>query len=462
MSNAYIGDKAFYRRILLVAVPIIIQNAITNFVSLLDNIMIGQVGTVEMSGVAISNQLLFVFNLFIFGAVSGAGIFGAQFYGNGDHEGVRHTFRFKLIACTGIALVGIAVFLLGGRFLIEQYLLGEGSLEDAAASLHFGQQYIHVMLLGILPFSWANTYASTLRETGETMLPMKAGIVAVLVNLVFNYILIFGHFGAPKLGVVGAAIATVLSRFVELGIMVVWSHRNVERFPFFIGAYRSLSIPWDLAKRIIIKGTPLLINEGLWASGIATLNQCYSIRSLDVIAAININTTIWNVFSCIYLSMGNAIGILVGQELGASRFEGAKDTARKMTVFSMGISLAVGALMYGISGAFPMLYNTTDAVRELAASFIRICAILTPSFALTNALYFTLRAGGKTIVTFLFDSCFVWALNLPVVYILSRYTAMPILPLFWIGQGMEIIKCIIGYVMVKKGVWIQNIVAQKE
>ena len=217
----YIGDKHFYRMVLVVVVPIMIQNGITNFVSLLDNIMVGQVGTEQMSGVAIANQLIFVFNLCIFGAVSGAGIFGAQFYGSGDHEGVRDTLRFKLVTSLALFLIAALVFTGAGEQLIRLYLNGEGECVDAEKTLAYGMAYLKIMIPGLLPFVLVQSYAGTLRETGEAMLPMKAGIISVMVNLLLNYLLIFGKFGCPKMGAEGAAVATVVARFAEMAIVVV-------------------------------------------------------------------------------------------------------------------------------------------------------------------------------------------------------------------------------------------------
>ena len=203
MIKQYIGDKKFYKAVLAIAIPIMLQNGITNFVSLLDNIMIGRVGTLEMTGVAIANQLIFVFNLCIFGALSGAGIFGAQFHGKNDVEGVRNTLRFKLMSCAVLAVAGGLILYFFGGNLVTLYLKGEGSAEDAAASLAFGRSYINILIITFIPYAIAQAYASTLRETGETVLPMTAGIVAVFVNLFFNYVLIYGNFGAPKMGVEG-------------------------------------------------------------------------------------------------------------------------------------------------------------------------------------------------------------------------------------------------------------------
>ena len=249
----YIGDKRFYRMVLAVVVPIMIQNGITNFVSLLDNIMVGQVGTEQMSGVAIANQLIFVFNLCIFGAVSGAGIFGAQFYGSGDHEGVRDTLRFKLVISVLLFLCAALIFTGAGEQLIRLYLNGESESVDPEKTLAYGMAYLRIMIPGLLPFALVQSYAGTLRETGETMLPMKAGIVSVLVNLMLNYLLIFGKFGCPKLGAEGAAVATVTARFVEVAIVISWTHRHTKENLFAHGLYRNFHIPVHLAGQILHK-----------------------------------------------------------------------------------------------------------------------------------------------------------------------------------------------------------------
>lgn len=460
MLKRYIGDRAFYRRVLGVAVPIIIQNGITNFVSLLDNIMVGQVGTVPMSGVSIVNGLLFVFNLCVFGASSGAGIFTAQFYGSRDDEGIRHTFRFKFLICAAISLLGIGIFLSGGQPLIGLYLTGEGDAATAAGALHHGLNYLHVMLWGFVPFALTNAYSSTLRETGETMVPMVGGITAVLVNLGLNYVLIFGHFGAPEMGVAGAALATVISRYVELAIVAGWTHCNRARNPYIVGAYRSLYIPGKLLKAIVIKGMPLLANEFFWSSGMAIMSQCYSTCGLDVVPAMNISSTLFNLGSVVFLSMGNAVGILMGQMLGAGNSEAeVRDANRKLVTVSVASGVVFGGLMAAVSGLFPQIYNTTDAVRMLATQLICVSAAMMPFNSYTNATYFTLRSGGQTMVTFLFDSCFVWVCCVPLAFCLSRFARLSILPLYILCQGMDLVKCAIGAVMLKQGKWIQNLTA---
>lgn len=454
----YIGDRAFYKRVLAIVVPIIIQNGITNFVSLLDNIMVGQVGTLPMSGVSIVNQLLFVFYLCIFGATAGAGIFTAQFQGSGDNEGIRHTFRFKILICAALAIAGILVFTVASRPLIRLFLTGEGAASDANAILEYGQGYLEWMLLGLVPFAITSAYAGTLKETGETFIPMLGGIVATLVNLVLNYILIFGHFGAPEMGVEGAALATVISRFVELGIVAGWTHLNPKKNPFIVGAYRSLAIPGSLLKNITVKGMPLLANELLWSTGMTFMNQSYSTCGLDVVPALNITSTLFNLTSVVFMSMGAADGILMGQMLGASTPKAeVKDASRKLIAISVASGALFGLVTMALSGAFPHIYNTSHAVRQLATRLILICALFMPFDAFANAAYFVLRSGGQTYITFLFDSGFVWAVMVPLGFVLSRFTGISILPLYFICQSTNMLKALVGSHFLGKGKWIQNL-----
>lgn len=459
MLRRYIGSRDFYRVVMAVAVPIMIQNFITNFVGMLDNIMVGRIGTAEMSGVSIVNQIIFVLYLCAFGATSGAGIFTAQFNGSGDHEGVRYTFRFKLIISLALTAVGVAVMLAFGGELIRLFLRGEGEAGEAERYLGFGVQYLGVMLWGLLPFAISNVYSSTMRECGETLVPMASGIAAVLVNLFFNWVLIFGRLGAPALGVVGAAVATVISRFVELGINAIWVHRHPERMPFISGAYRSMKIPGGLAWRIAKKCLPLFFNEGLWSGGMTVLAWCYSLKGLGVVGAVNICNTLTNTMSVALIAMGNAVGIIIGNKLGAGDpEEDVLDATRKLAAFSVFFTALFALAQIALSGVFPLAYNTTDEIRATATGLIIISALYMPARAFANVSYFTLRSGGKTLITFLFDSCFVWTVTVPVAFVLARFTPLPILPLFAAAEASELVKCVLGYLMLRSRKWMNRLV----
>ena len=454
----FIGDKAFYRYLIFLAFPMIVQNGITSFVSFLDNIMVGQIGTEPMSGVAIVNQLFFVFNICIFGGVSGAGIFSAQFFGKGDFEGQKYTFRFKLYACLLITAIACVLFHFLDEPLISLYLNDGGSVGNTRLALSYGKEYLAIMIFGLLPFAVSQTYVSTIRETGQTFVPMVSGIVAVITNLVLDYVLIFGAFGAPELGVAGAAIATVIARYTECLIVVVWAHRHPDKNPYLIGVYKGLRIPGSILADIFRKGLPLMFNEMLWAVGMAVIVQCYAVRGLEVVAAQNISSTISNLFNIVYLQLGNCISIVVGQKLGAGQLEEAKDADNKIIFFDVACCACISVIMILLGGLFPEIYKTEPGIKALAKNFIIISAMAMPLCAFSHCSYFTLRSGGKTIVTFLFDSVYTWVVMIPYAFVLSRFTTLSITMVFFLVSFTEIIKVIIGFFMIKSNVWLQNIV----
>lgn len=453
------NNKEIYKRALRLAVPMMIQNGVTNMVGLVDNIMIGSQGTEAMTAVSIVSQLLFVFSLSIFGGLSGPGIYGAQYYGQGNMEGFRNTFRIKHWICGICLALGTLIFIFGGESLISLYLHGESETIDPALTMKYGLDYLHIMLIGLPPFVLTQIYAGSLRETGQSVKPMIAGVCSVIVDVVFNYLLIYGNFGFPKLGVQGAAIATVLARFVEMGIVLVSTHAvKREKHQFLVGAYRTMLIPKETAKRIIIKGLPIFFNEFLWAGGIAALTQCYSTKGLEIVAGLNISNAICNLLNVVFVALGNAVGIVIGQFLGAEDYDTARKSSFRLMWFTGIISSALTVILVALSGVFPLFYDTTETVRSYGQWFIIITALFFPVQGFLNALYFTLRSGGKTLVTFLFDSVFSWVVTLPLALVLCSFTPLPILAVFAIVQAADFIKLIIGTVLIKKGVWISNIV----
>ncbi|MCR4739258.1 MAG: MATE family efflux transporter [Lachnospiraceae bacterium] len=458
LRECLLGDRAFYRKVVMVVLPMIVQNTLTNIVSLLDNVMVGQTGTLQMSAVAIVNQLFFVYLLCVVGAIAGSGIYGTQFYGKGDMEGVRITLRFKFVVGLILTVICIGILLLFGRDLIGFYIAKDTSAKDAADTVNYALSYMRIMLIGLFPFSLTLGFAGTMRETGQTVLPMKASMTAMLINFIFNYLLIFGNFGFPKLGVQGAAIATVISRFCELSIIILGTCRKTDKYPFLKGLLSPFVIPKKLVWPILSKTLPLFLNETLWSLAQAVLLQCYSVRGISVIAAINISNTVSQIFNEVFLSIGFSTSIVVGQELGANRLVNARRSAYRMITLSLTSTLIMGTLLYLFAPVIPKIYNTGQDIRQLATSFIRVVSLVMPINALANILYFIIRSGGRTFITFLFDSCFSWCVSVLAAFLLTRFTALPILPIFITVCTLDILKCIIGSIMMQKGIWVRNIV----
>lgn len=457
-KNKYFGDKNFYKMTLTIAIPIIIQNLLTNLVSMADNIMVGQLGTNQMSGVAIINQLFFVFNLLVFGGMSGAGLFSAQYFGQKNHNGVRDVFRMKILIGIAIIAISLSVMIFLHEPLINMFLHEGSSSGNIQETFNYAKNYLYIMVIGIAPFVISNCYNTTLKESGQTVVPMKAGVLAVVFDIVLNYIFIFGKLGFPAMGVVGAAIATVISRFVECGYLVIYTHRHSNDYPFIKHCYRTLKVPGSLVKKIIVTGTPLMLNEFLWAGGLTLQTQALSTKGLATVGGLNICNTIGNISNCIFVTMGTTIAIVVGQLLGAGKLKEAKVTATRMAAFSLLISFGMIIILCLLGPVFPHFYNTTDEIRELATKFIWAVAAATPFISLSNSEYFILRSGGKTIITFLFDSCFVCLVNVPVAICLTKFTAIHIVGIFFLVNMLECIKALIGFIMVKKDIWLNTIV----
>ena len=439
--------------------PVLMQNVITNFVSLLDNVMIGQVGTEPMSGVAIANQLFFVFNLCIFGGLAGAGIYTAQFCGKGDNKGICHTVRMKIYLAIFITVAGLVILFTLGTPLINSFLHEGNEGLSLTATFDYAMDYMKIMMIQMPLFALIQVYDSTLREAGETVIPMVSSIAAVVVNLIGNYILIFGKLGAPALGVVGAAIATVIARVVELGVLVVYSHTHTKRFPFFADVYKSPKVAAVIVKGIVVKGAMLMLNELLWSSGMTILNQCYSLRGLEVVSAVNISSTVGNLFLCVLFSSGSTVNIMVGQLLGAGKLDEAYSTARKLRIMAVIFCIIAGGALALCATPIASIYNTTDTVKQLAVYFMFVVGAQMPFSAFTNASFFTIRSGGKVLLTFAFDVSATWGGYVVLAFCLTRFTDLPIVPIYILVNCVEVLKCIVGYFLVRSKKWIVNLVS---
>ena len=458
MFRRLVGTRAFYRSVLSLLVPIVVQQFITNFVSLLDNVMVGRLGTEAISSSSIANSVLMVFMLSVFGGVSGISIFGAQFYGKGDMDGMRHTFRLKIIFSVLVSSAAVLVYLLFGEGFVQAFLQGESNGGDMALALSGGTAYLRIMLLGLLPFAAVQAYASTLRESGETVAPMVAGICAILTNLFLNWVLIFGNLGAPALGVRGAAIATVISRYVELLVVTVHTHRHLDKYPFIRGAYAGMKVPVALIRRILPTASPLMVNEILWSLGITMINRFYSTRGLNAVAALNINGTAWNLFCVIMFAMGSAVSIMVGQRLGAGDIQEARDVDRKLIFLTVALHVVIGGLMIVFSPYIPLLYEVGEDVRALTSRLLVIAGLALPIHAFAHVTYFTIRSGGRTVITFFFDAVYTWCVTVLLAFVLTRYTDWSIIRIYLCVQFIDIVKVVIGLLMLRSDFWARNVV----
>ena len=448
-------EKTFIREAVLLMLPMILQNFVTFSMSMADTFMVGVLGETALAAVTMANSPFYVMQLMIFGVQSGMSVLVAQYHGRGDQEAINRVMGIALFVSTTITgLLAITAFCIPEQ--IMRVLTNNADLvaPGAAYTRYVGFSYFFSAISGV--------YIAAQRSTENPRLGAVLLTVSGALNIFLNWVLIYGKLGFPMLGVRGAAIATVLSRYVEFGLILLGTHGKKTPPRFIRGLYRGFAIPGHLAGQIVRKGMPLLVNEMFWSLGMTMLTQCYSYRGLDAIAALNINSTVLNLFNTVIFTMGNTVGIIIGNLLGAEEYDRARNYCPKLAALSCAASAAVGVVMFLVAPYAPRLYNTSHEIMTLAASLMRICALMLPVHAVVNAAYWTIRAGGRTYITMLSDSVFTWVVSVPIAWVLIHKTGLPLVEAYLFVNLADLIKMVIGIVLLRRGIWVRNIVTGEE
>lgn len=451
--SKFIGPKQFYKDVLKIAVPLMLQQLITSSVNLVDNLMVGQLGDASLGGVAATNRFYMIAFFATFGILAAAGIFIAQYFGAKDEEHMKQSFRFSILSAY---LVIIPFFVLG--FLKPEW--GIQYFTSDAGIVSEGIKYMSVASFSLLPLGLILAMTSAMRSTGETKIPLYAGIISVLTNAVFNYMFIFGHFGFPAMGVAGAAYATIIARVVELVILLVVM--KMKSFAFSTKISELFHISKLIIRNVSIKAAPLAVNEFFWASGMATLFKFYATRGPEVISGMSIAGTTADLFFTLFGGMAVASTVMISQPLGANDLETGRANGYRMLGFSVFLAFCFAILMFGSSFIVPHFYNVSNEARSISQNVLRIMSVMFWIYMGTAQCYFILRAGGDTKSTLLMDSGFMWFVNIPVVLAFAYLTKYPIYVLYIAGQSTDFLKLSFSYWLVKKEKWVKNLTLQKE
>ena len=448
MLKKIIGTKNFYKKVIAISLPVVIQQLITTSVQLVDNVMVGRLGESAISSVAVVNQLYFVVILVAFGIIGGAGIYTAQYFGSKDYEKLRESFRFKLSAGLLLAVIAFTVFSIFGEQLISIFTNNETTIENGLA-------YLKITRFNILPMLVSFAISSTFREIGLPKLLLKISVTTILVNTVLNYLLIFGSFGFPELGVVGAAYATLIARFLEVGLLLLLVKK---RGKVFATKFRRIfKIEKAVLASILIVALPMMLNETMWSVGQTAFLKAYSTRGDSALAAFNISSAISQLVFIIFGAMSTAVAVMVGNKLGANKLEEAKDNAVKLIAFSVFVAFVSGLLLIVGSFFIPNLYDVAESTKEIVAFNIRVNGVFIPVFAFNMGLFFVIRAGGDAKSTLLMDAVFMWVVTVPMALGLAYFTKLDVRIMFLIIQANDIPKGIFGIMRYRKGNWVKNL-----
>lgn len=448
MFKKFIGSKEFNKRVLVIAIPLMLQQLIATSVNLLDNLMIGQLGSDALAAVTAINRYFLIAIFASLGLMAAATVYIAQFYGAKEEENMKAAFRFGLISTMSVTLLFVIA-----AFVFDQQIISFFVKDEAI--LGHGLDYIHVAALTFVPNAIVMAVGGAMRSIGESKLPLIASVISVFTNAFFNYVLIYGHMGFPKLGVFGGALGTLIARFVELAFILYYLKKG--DFAFKTKLKDLFHIPAQLAKRIWVKALPLLMNEILWASGMALLLKLYATRGNDVISGYSIASSLADLFFTMNAGMSIASTILISQPLGANKLEEARQNAYNLIGFAVMLGAIFGVLMFIMSFAVPYMYSVSDESMHIALTFIRYQSFLFIVYVMNTTCYFILRAGGDTRSTLILDSLYMWTVNLSIVSFFTYFTSVNIISLFLIGQMTDVIKFAISYRFVKKERWVMNL-----
>lgn len=447
--NKYFGNKTFNFMVLSVAIPIMLQNLVTTSVSLVDSLMVGQLGDAAIGGVAAVNRFFMIMNFGTFGVVNAAGIFIAQYFGAKNEERMKESFRFSIWGAYVIILPFFLIALFFPREILHFFTQDEILIETGAL-------YLRYACYTFLPLGCSIAVSCAMRCIGEAKIPLFISVISVLTNTFFNYCLIFGHFGFPCLGVVGAALATLIARLLEL--LLLLTALKIGDFPFKSKITQLHHIPFSLIKQITYKAAPLCLNEILWSAGNAMILKLYGTRGSHVLSGYAITTTTTDIFFTLFSGMAVATTVMVSQPLGANQLEKAKENGYHMIGFSISVAVMFAVLMFGMSFIVPYLYSSASSdVLLVAQKMIHVQALCFILYTINTQNYFIVRAGGDTKSTLIMDSCFMWICNIPLLAIIAYFTQIDIFLMYLIGQSCELFKMILSTSLLRKEKWVVNL-----
>ncbi len=445
------GDREFYAVMLKVALPIAAQSLVFSALNAVDVLLIGQLGETSVASVALANQFTFLLQLFLFGIASGMGIFTAQFWGKGDVPSLRRAFSLGL----GLALAGSLVFTIVGLTMPASVLRLYTSDPTVIA---LGAPFLRIVALTYVVNSLTVLFAMTLRTTRHVKLPMAVSIAALTLKTALAYVLIFGHFGFPELGILGAAVATVVARVVECGVLLTLTYRwdlPPALRPADLHGYER-----PFLARFATTTLPVVLNEVIWSLGVSIYTGIYARIGVDSVAAVNIASTIEGIAIVPFMGLGNACAIILGNALGAQDTATARDYARKFLALAMVGALAVGVLIFGASRVILDAYNISAASAGYARGVMTVMAAALWIKASNMVIIVgILRSGGDTRFGLLVDAGPMWLLGIPLALLAAFVLQFPVYLVFlMVILGDETVKLLLGLYRFRSQRWVNVVV----
>ncbi len=448
-----IADKQFIGALLSIGIPVVIQNAISSSLNLVDVVMIGKLGESSISGVGLANQYFFIYVLLLFGTNSGAGVYIAQYWGKGDKKSVMKTAGVALTISFFASLAFAAVAGFAPTLCIKLFTTD-------IETVRIGASYLSIISLTFPLTAISFALAQASRSVRNTKLPMMASAISLIVNTMLNYLLIFGKFGFPELGVEGAAWATVIARLVEVSFMIFATRKKENPLSEPLNTY--FSYDFAFVKTIMRTSFPVILNEFLWAIGVTLYVLAYARSGTDAYAAVQISQTVDKLFFVFAFGIGSAGGVMIGNALGEGQMEKAFKYAWYLNYLSIFTGIFLGLLLMLLSPLVVKLFNVSDAIRFDAVRVMFFVGLFM-ALKMCNALQIigTLRGGGDTKYALYMEIGSVYLVGVPLAFIGTAVLDLPIYWVVFLVSTEEIVKAYFGFKRLHSRRWANNLVSTK-
>ncbi|WP_406766064.1 MATE family efflux transporter [Candidatus Clostridium radicumherbarum] len=442
-------DKKFFKALLRLAVPIVLQNLVLSSLNLVDTIIIGGLGERAIASVGLANQYFFLLNLLLFGITSGSSIFTAQYWGNKDIKNIKRVLGI----CVITGGLGALIFTIGGLLIPEQIL---GIFSKDRDVIILGGQYLRIIAFSYIITSISFAYSFTLRSTGQVKIPMFVSITALGINTFLNYALVYGYFGLPKMGVQGSALATLIARIIEMTLLlfIVYKTKNV-----IAGKLKELlDLSADFIKNFFKVTIPVIMNESIWALGVTLYSVVYARMGTEVIASTNISSTIERITWVIFMGLGNACAVMIGNKIGEGDEKEAFIYAKRFIILGPSLAIIGGIFVYFNSHFILSAYKVSPTVYNYAAKNLIVFSV----FLWVKVFNFTsivgiLRSGGDTKFCLFLDTSGVWLIGVPLAFLGGLVWHLPVYWVYTLVFMEEVYKLILGLPRILSKKWINNL-----
>ena len=455
-TKAMLRDIAFLKKVLTIALPVAMQGMLNTVVNLVDNLMIGSLGSTAIASVGLANKVFFVFTLLVFGVASGSGVLAAQYWGNQDVKNIRKVLGIGLI----ISLTGAILLLTPARLKPELMMR---IFTTSQASIQMGAAYLAVVAFSYPCTAISNTYVAMLRAVNHVKAPVVISCVAIMVNIVFNYILIYGKLGAPALGVAGAAIATLIARVVEMTLIIVVVY--VGKTPLACRLRELFGYTREFLRQFFRTAIPVICNEFVWGLGITIYSMAYGRMGDDAVAAITIATTIQDIVVVLFQGLSAATAVILGNEMGAGKLKQAELYAKYIFILQFMLTIFAALVIVTLRWPFISLYQPgiSDEVAMSVSRCLLMFALFTPAkmFNFVNIVG-VLRSGGDTMMCLFIDTSGVWFIGIPLAFIGGLVLKQPIHIVYGMVMLEEVYKTAIGFWRYRQKKWLRNLAVELE